>query len=164
MDRPSSNPLLGTPPSVSELSNRILSCEKDLAEIKRIVTEMNRKLDTLIAQLGASHVQDPSNNIVIGNAATPCVSWPPGGGASQQFQHDTIASGQNATYNDWGPDGKFEPPRARECVGRPILTSVASGEGIQGSRGSLLFNVRSRRRGRVSVWRSFKFRRVQFFW
>lgn len=117
MDRSSSNPLLGTQPPASELANRILSCERDLAEIKRTVNEMNRKLDILIAQLGASHAQDPSNNIVIGNAATPCVSWPPGGTASQQFQYDAIASGQNSAYNDRGLDGKFETSQARQCVG-----------------------------------------------
>ena len=164
MDRPSSNPLLGTPPPTSEFANRILSCERDLAEIKRTVTEMNRKLDILIAQLSTSHVQDLNNNIVIGNAATPCVSWPPGGASSQQFQYDPVASGQNSTYNVWGLDGKFETTWARQCAGQLVLTSVARGEGIQGSHGTLLSNVRSRRRGRVLVWRSFKFRRVEFVW
>ena len=103
MDQPSSNPLLGTPPSASELANRILSCERDLAEIKCTVNEMNRKLDTLIAHLGASHVQGPSNNL-----ATLGVSWPSGGVASQQLQYDAIASGQNSAYNGQGFDGKFE--------------------------------------------------------
>ena len=148
-NRPNPDPLLGAPPWASELADRMRSYEQGLARLTCTVNEVNNKLDMLIAQFGASHAPVPES------ALTPGPWWLSYSTAPQLLQRD-VASG-------WGFDGKFETPWARQCVGRLILTSVASGKYI-GPRGSLLVDARCRRRGRVSVQRSLKFRRVQFVW
>ena len=99
-NQPNPDPLLGVPPWASELANRMRSYEQNLAILTCTVNEVNKKLDILMTQFGASHVQVPENNLAAGSALTPEPWWSSDSTAPQPHQYG-VASG-------WEFDGKFE--------------------------------------------------------
>jgi hypothetical protein len=70
----------GTSSLINELFKRLVLYESNLAEIKRALDEVNRKVDTLLAQSTVSHAPEFS---------------------------DAIAPNLNLTYNGWGLGGEF---------------------------------------------------------
>lgn len=80
MDQFNFDARLTTSPLISELVKRLVLYESNLTEMKRTLDEVNRKVDTLLAQSTANHA--PEFNTV-------------------------IAPNQNLSYNCWGLGGEF---------------------------------------------------------
>jgi len=85
MDQFNFDARLMTSPLISELVKRLVLYESNLTEMKRTLDEVNRKVDTLLAQSTANYA--PEFNTV-------------------------IAPNQNLSYNGWGPSGEFVPSRS----------------------------------------------------
>ena len=130
MDQFNFDAQLGTSPLMNELVKRLVLYESNLTEIKQTLDEVNRKVDTLLAQSTVNNAQE------FGNA---------------------VASNQNLIRNGWGLGGEFVPfySSVSSMQYRPILTVIASGRAIE-PRKSLFFNTQcvSRQRGRVVARRS----------
>lgn len=63
MDQFNFDARLGTSPLINQLVNRLILYESSLTEIKRTLDEVNRKVDTLLAQSTVSHAPEFNNTI-----------------------------------------------------------------------------------------------------
>ena len=99
-------------PLIHELTKRLLSYESAVAEIKRTLNELNRKVDFLLARSNVDHPPESSNTFALENVAALEGSGPPFALAPYKFPHDATVPDQNPTHNGPGVDGEFGRPGA----------------------------------------------------
>ena len=104
-------------PLIHELTKRLLSYESAVAEIKRTLNELNRKVDFLLARSNVDHPPESNNTFALENVAAPDGQGPAFALDLHRLSSNATAPYQNLTYSGPGLDGEF---------GRPGACSVAA--------------------------------------
>jgi translation initiation factor 4A len=104
MDQLSFDAQLKSSPLINDLVKRLIRYENNLAEIKRNLDEVNRKVDSLLDQSPASHAPEFNDPFAPGNIATlngsrPSLALPP-----HQVQSNPVAPNQILAQNGSAPD------------------------------------------------------------
>ena len=104
MDQLSFDAQLKTSPLINDIVKRLIRYENNVAEIKRNLDEVNRKVDSLLEQSTADHAPEFNDPFAPGNIATLNGSRPSLALAPHQLPSSSIAPNQILTQNGSAPD------------------------------------------------------------
>ena len=104
VDQLSFDAQLKTSPLINDVVKRLIRYENSLAEIKRNLDEVNRKVDSLLDQSTANHAPEFNDPFAPGNIATLNGSRPSLALAPHQLPSNPIAPNQILTQNGSPPD------------------------------------------------------------
>ena len=104
MDQLSFDAQLKSSPLINDLVKRLIRYESNLAEIKRNLDEVNRKVDSLLGQSTPSHAPEFNDPFAPGNIATLNGSRPSLALAPHQLPSNSIAPNQILSQNGSAPD------------------------------------------------------------
>lgn len=104
MDQLSFDAQLKSSPLIGDLVKRLIRYESNLAEIKRNLDEVNRKVDSLLDQSAPNHAPEFNDPFAPGNIATLNGSRPSLALAPNQLPSNPIAPNQILSQNGPAPD------------------------------------------------------------
>ena len=104
MDQLSFDAQLKASPLINDIVKRLIRYESNVAEIKRGLDEVNRKVDSLLDQSTASHTPEFNDPFAPGNIVTLNGSRPSLALAPHQLPSNPIAPNQILTQNGSAPD------------------------------------------------------------
>jgi len=104
MDQLNLDAQLKSSPLINDLVKRLIRYENNLAEIRRNLDEVNRKVDSLLDQSTANHAPEFNDPFAPGNIATLNGSRPSLALAPHQLPSNPIAPNQILTQNGSAPD------------------------------------------------------------
>jgi hypothetical protein len=104
MDQLSFDAQLKASPLINDIVKRLIRYESNLAEIKRNLDEVNRKVDSLLDQSTTNHAPEFNDPFAPGNIATLNGSRPSLALAPHQLPSNPIAPNQILTQNGSAPD------------------------------------------------------------
>lgn len=104
MDQLSFDAQLKTSPLINDIVKRLIRYENNLAEIKRNLDEVNRKVDSLLDQSTANYAPEFNDPFAPGNIATLNGSRPSLALAPHQLPSNPVAPNQILTQNGSAPD------------------------------------------------------------
>ena len=104
MDQLSFDAQLKSSPLINDIVKRLIRYENNLAEVKRNLDEVNRKVDSLLEQPTANHTPEFSDPFTPGNIATLNGSRPSLALAPHQLPSNPVAPNQVLPQNGSVPD------------------------------------------------------------
>jgi len=104
MDQLSFDAQLKASPLINDIVKRLIRYESNLAEIKRNLDEVNRKVDSLLDQPTANHTPEFNDPFAPGNIATLNGSRPSLALAPNQLPSNPVAPNQILAQNGSAPD------------------------------------------------------------
>ena len=104
MDQLGFDAQLKASPLINDIVKRLIRYENNIAEIKRNLDEVNRKVDSLLDQSTASHAPEFNDPFAPGNIATLNGSRPSLALAPHQLPSNPIAPNQTLAQNGSAPD------------------------------------------------------------